>query len=63
MRNYWTPVNQSIADNHQGNAQANQTNGQQEGRGPMAQSGLGIIASLMSIAIMALFLLEKIGWR
>jgi hypothetical protein len=63
MRNYWTPVNQSIADNYQGNAQANQTNGQQEGRGPMAQPGLGIVVSLMSIAIMALFLVEKIGWR
>ena len=59
MRNYWTPVNQSIADNYPGNAQANQTGGQQEGRGPMAQPGLGIVVSLMSIAIMAFFFLKK----
>jgi hypothetical protein len=62
MRTYWTPVNQSIADNYPGNAQASQTGEQQEGRGPMAQPDLGIAVSLMSIAIMAL-LLRKIGWR
>ena len=36
MKNYWTLVNQSIADNYQGNAEANQTIGQQERKGPMA---------------------------
>jgi hypothetical protein len=30
MKDYWTPVNQTIADNYRGNAQANQTIGQQE---------------------------------
>jgi hypothetical protein len=62
MRTYWTPVNQSIADNYSGNAKASQTGEQQEGRGPMAQPDLGIAVSLMSIAIMAI-LLGKIGWR
>ena len=59
MKNYWTPVNQSIADNYQGNAQANQTIGQQERRGPMAQPGLGIVVSSMSIAIMVCFFLKR----
>jgi hypothetical protein len=59
MRNYWTPVNQSIADNYQGNGQANQTSGQQGGGGPMAQPGLGTVASLMSITLMAFFFLKK----
>lgn len=59
MRNYWTPVDQSIADDDQGNAQANQTGGQQEGGGPMAQPGLGIAVSLMSIILMAFFFLKK----
>jgi hypothetical protein len=63
MKNYWTPVNQSIADNHQGNAQANLTSEPQGGGGPMAQPGLGIAVSSMSTAIMAFFLLGKIGWR
>ena len=59
MKNYWTPVNQSIADNYQGNGQANQTSGQQGGGGPMAQPGLGTVVSLMSITLMAFFFLKK----
>ena len=59
MKNYWTPVNQSIADNYRGNAQANQTIGQQERRGPMAQPGFGIVVSSMSIAIMVCFFLKR----
>jgi len=55
MKDYWTPVNQSIADNYQGNAQANRTIGQHERRGPMAQPGLGIVVSSMSIATMVCF--------
>jgi hypothetical protein len=55
MRNYWTPVDQSIADDYQRNAQANQTGGQQEGGGPVAQPGLGVAVSLMSITLMAFF--------
>ncbi len=59
MRNYWTPVNQSIAYDYQGNGQANQTNGPQGGGGPMAQPGLGTVVSLMSITLMAFFFLKK----
>ena len=59
MRNYWTPVNQSIAYNYQGNDRANQTSGQQAGRETMTQPGLGIVMSLMSIAIMAFFFLKR----
>ena len=59
MKNYWTPVNQSIADNSQGNCQANQTSGQQGGGCPMAQPGLGTVVSLMSITLMAFFFLKK----
>ena len=59
MRNYWTPVNQSIAYDYQGNGQANQTSGQQGGGGPMAQPGLGTVVSLMSITLMAFFFLKK----
>jgi len=59
MKNYWTPVNQSIADNYQGNGQANQTSGQQGGGGPMAQPGLGTVVTLVSITLMAFFFLKK----
>ena len=59
MRNYWTPVNQSIAYDYQENGQANQTSGQQGGGGPMAQPGLGTVVSLMSITLMAFFFLKK----
>jgi hypothetical protein len=59
MRNYWTPVNQSIADDYQRNGQSNQTSGQQGGGGPMAQPGLGTFMSLMSITLMAFFFLKK----
>ena len=62
MKNYWTPVNQSIIGNYQENAKSNLTNGQQADRDPQAP-GLRAVMSLMSIAIMAFFLLEKIGWR
>ncbi len=54
MRNYWTPVNQSIGQG-QGNAQADQTNGQKGGKGPLAMPGLGTALSLICIAIMASF--------
>ena len=54
MRNYWTPVNQSIGQG-QGNAQADQTSGQKVGKGPLAMPGLGIALSLICIAIMAFF--------
>jgi hypothetical protein len=63
MKNYWTPVNQSIIGNYQENAKSNLTNGQQADRDPQAQPGLRAVTSLMSIAIMDFFLLEKIGWR
>jgi hypothetical protein len=58
LKNYWTPVNQSIADNYQGNTEANQTSRQQGNQGPMSQPDLGIAMSLTSIAIMAFFFLR-----
>lgn len=58
MRNYWTPVNQSIGHG-QGNAQADQTNGQKGGKGPLVMPGFGIALSLMGIAIMAFFGVKK----
>jgi hypothetical protein len=42
MKNYWTPVNQSIIGNYQENAKSNLTNGQQADRDPQAQPGLRI---------------------
>jgi hypothetical protein len=58
LKNYWTPVNQSIADNYQGNTEANQTSRQQGNQGPMSQPDLGTAMSLTSIAIMAFFFLR-----
>ena len=54
MRNYWTPVNQSIGHSQDG-AQADQTNGQTEGKGPLTMPVLGTALSLIGIAIMASF--------
>jgi hypothetical protein len=54
MRNYWTPVNQPIGHG-QGSAQADQTNGQTGGKGPLAMPGLGTALSLIGLAIMAFF--------
>jgi len=54
MRNYWTPVNQSIGHSEDG-VQADQTNGQTEGKGPLAMPVLGTALSLIGIAIMASF--------
>ena len=58
MRNYWTPVNQSIGQG-QGNAQADQTNGQTEDKGPLAIPGFGTALWLINIAIMAFFFGEN----
>jgi hypothetical protein len=58
IKNYWTQVNQSNANTYQGNGQANQTRGQGSS-GPLAQPDLGIAVSLMSIAIVAFFLLKR----
>jgi hypothetical protein len=59
MRNYWTPVNQSTADNI-GNSH-NRTNGQQGTATPMAQPALGVVMSAMSIVIVAFFFLKERG--
>lgn len=59
MKNYWIPVNQSIANTYHKNGLANQTRGQQGGGGPMAQPDLGIVVSSMSIAIMAFFFSKR----
>jgi hypothetical protein len=59
MRNYWTPVNQSTADN-EGNSH-NRTNGQQRTATPMAQPALGVVMSAISIVIVAFFFLKERG--
>ena len=59
MRNYWTPVNQSTADNI-GNPH-NRTNGQQRTSTPMAQPALGVVMSAISIVIVAFFFLKERG--
>jgi len=61
MKNYWTPVNQSIFGSYQENAKSNLTKGQHVDRDPEAQPGLRAVMTLISIVIMAFFLLEKIG--
>jgi hypothetical protein len=59
MKNYWTPINQSIGQKGQESAVANKTNGHQDGNSPVTQPGLGTAISLICIAIMAGFFLKK----
>lgn len=59
MRNYWTPVNQSIGHG-QGGTQAYQTNGQTEAKGPLAIPAFDTALWLINIPIMACYL-EKLG--